>query len=81
MLLIPSNGLTGTWQRVANGRIIYKLSLIYSELTVVTEAFQTDHMTLQTLEDQDHIPKRERRCSIYAEYYCLHLLYIFFYNS
>lgn len=40
----------------------------------MTEAFQTDNMTLQTLEDQDHVPKREREwernCSIYAEYNC-----------
>lgn len=26
----------------------------------MTEAFQTDNMTLQTLEDQDHVPERER---------------------
>lgn len=49
----------------------------------MTEAFQTDNMTLQTLEDQDHVPERERErdCSIYAEYiYIFQIVNLILYN-
>ena len=35
-----------------------KLSLAESSLTVTTETVETDHMTLRTLEDQNHVPER-----------------------
>lgn len=36
-----------------------KLSLAESSLTVTMETVETDHVTLGTLEDQNHVPERQ----------------------
>ncbi len=51
--------LTSTWQGVANHRMINKLSLIQSCLTITMETVETDHVTVCTLEDHDYIPETE----------------------
>lgn len=43
-----------TRQRVANHRMVHKLPVIQAGLAITLETVETDHMTLQALEDQDH---------------------------
>lgn len=52
--------LTSTGQRVSDHWVMNELTLVQSSLTVTMETVETNHMSVQTLEDQNHISDRHR---------------------